>query len=97
MSDDLQWPPRDRAEMLAWQERYGDDVRVGQACGRKANTVFAMRRKFGVACVGAHPPGRAGAPIGPSDPFVGSRAKVREDKIKHLYARRNYTDVPGLR
>lgn len=96
MSVDLQWPPRDRKEMRAWQERYGDDVRVGQVCGRKPNTVLAMRRKFGIDRIGASTSGCAGGPIGRSDPFEGCRTRVQEDTIAIIYDGRSYTDVPGL-
>ena len=44
----LSWPPKDREEMLAWQEAHGTDVRIADALELTPPTIWYQRRRFAV-------------------------------------------------
>lgn len=44
----LQWPPRTKSEMMAWQARKGSDAAIARALGKTDKHIGETRRKWGV-------------------------------------------------
>ncbi len=84
---DLDWPPRDGAEMVAWQQRVGTDLEIARALGLSRASIYGQRMKFGVAALPRKPRARV------REKAPGSR--MTRWQIARLYAGRRYEDRRG--
>ncbi len=85
--NDLSWPPRDGAEMIAWQSRVGTDLEIARALGLSRASIYGLRMKFGVAAL----PRKRRARVRERRP--GSR--MSKLAMARLYAGRRYEDRKG--
>lgn len=44
----MNWPPKDKRELLAWQEAHGSDKGIARVIKRSPRTVYRYRKQFGV-------------------------------------------------
>jgi hypothetical protein len=89
---DLQWPPRDRAEMQAWQDKHGNDQDIANAVGGlRRNDVRYRRLVFDVSAVPLESPSRFNGLALPKDKKAAP--VLSEDQITEIYDDRTYDDV----
>lgn len=86
---DLNWPPRDRDEMLAWQKAHGSDIAIGAHVGRSHTTVQYFRVKMEVPSFTERREGTQPSSVKPP--------RMSEQKMADLYDDRTYDDVEGAR